>query len=128
MVGMPKPAVLACMGVPSAAMSQGNIEVWSYSSGNGEVNSFSTANAFTSGRSVSNGEAAFLGNTATFGSNTFGTAHTNAFGFTTARHRYCIVNVVFSDGRVSKVNYSGPNGGSISRGEQCAYAAQNCAP
>lgn len=40
--------------------------------------------------------------------------------------RSCTINVVMTDGRVSNVNYSGPTGGLITGGEQCAYAVQNC--
>lgn len=127
MVGMPKADVLACMGVPNTKMAEGDTEVWRYSSGNGEVDAFSTANAFTSGMSTSNGRVAFLGNTAMWGSNALGSARTSAFGFGTKRHRYCIINVVFDDGRVSRVNYSGPTGGLLTGDEQCAFAVQNCA-
>lgn len=41
--------------------------------------------------------------------------------------RFCTVNVVMTDGRVSGLNYSGPTGGLITAGEQCAFAVQNCA-
>lgn len=40
--------------------------------------------------------------------------------------RYCSVNIVMSGGAVSAVNYRGPTGGLISRGEQCAYAVDAC--
>ena len=40
--------------------------------------------------------------------------------------RYCKVDIVMSDDRVSRVNYSGPTGGLLSKGEQCAYAVDNC--
>jgi len=43
-----------------------------------------------------------------------------------SRQRFCTVNVIFNDGRVSKVNYLGPTGGLLTGGEQCAYAVQNC--
>ncbi len=91
------------------------------------MDSFSTANAFATGQSTSNGQATFLGGTATFGSATLGSVHTNASGFGTTRRPYCIVDVLFNDGRVSKVNYSGPTGGVLTGGEQCAYVVQNCA-
>jgi hypothetical protein len=47
-------------------------------------------------------------------------------GFGISSRRYCTVNVVMSGGWVSRVNYSGPTGGLLSAGEQCACAVQNC--
>jgi hypothetical protein len=41
--------------------------------------------------------------------------------------RFCKVNVVMVGGAVSTVNYSGPTGGLLSAGEQCAYAVERCA-
>ncbi|QDF38266.2 hypothetical protein FJN17_12185 [Bradyrhizobium symbiodeficiens] len=40
--------------------------------------------------------------------------------------RFCKINVVFGGGQVSSVNYSGPTGGLITAGEQCAYAVSAC--
>jgi hypothetical protein len=40
--------------------------------------------------------------------------------------RYCNVSVVMADGRVSRINYTGPTGGALTGGEQCAFAVQNC--
>lgn len=40
--------------------------------------------------------------------------------------RFCTVNVVMSDGVVSRLNYLGPTGGLLSAGEQCAFAIQGC--
>ena len=40
--------------------------------------------------------------------------------------RYCKINIVMIDGKVSRVNYSGATGGLITQGEQCAYAVSNC--
>jgi hypothetical protein len=36
------------------------------------------------------------------------------------------VSVVMADGQVNCVNYSGPTGGLLTGGEQCAFAVQNC--
>ena len=47
-------------------------------------------------------------------------------GSAIAVHRFCQVSVVFVSGRVSAVSYSGPTGGLLSQGEQCAFAIQNC--
>ena len=40
--------------------------------------------------------------------------------------RFCKINLVFSGGGVSAVNYQGPTGGLITAGEQCAYAVDAC--
>jgi hypothetical protein len=55
-----------------------------------------------------------------------GSASTLGSGFGVSSRRYCTVNVVVSAGRVSRVNYSGPTGGLLTAGEQCAFAVQNC--
>jgi outer membrane protein assembly factor BamE (lipoprotein component of BamABCDE complex) len=41
--------------------------------------------------------------------------------------RFCTVNVAMTSGRVTAVNYTGPTGGLLTAGEQCAYAVSNCA-
>src|SRR5690242_5845919 len=116
MVGLTKEQVLACMGPPSAKAAEGSTEVWSYNSGNDHTQ---TA---TFGQSMTNASAA--------GGRGFasGTAYTTGTGFGVASRRYCTVNVVMSGGRVSRINYSGPTGGVLTAGEQCAFAMQNCAP
>ena len=40
--------------------------------------------------------------------------------------RFCTVNIVMAAGAVSEVNYRGPTGGLLTRGEQCAYAVDAC--
>jgi hypothetical protein len=40
--------------------------------------------------------------------------------------RFCKINIVFAAGQVSSVNYSGPTGGILTAGEQCAYAVDAC--
>lgn len=44
----------------------------------------------------------------------------------TRRSRACTVNVVLTDAKVSRVSYSGPTGGVLTKGEQCAYAVESC--
>lgn len=126
MVGMQKEAVLACMGAPASDAKIGSTEVWSYNSGDGRVVNFGTASTFATGQSYTAGNATLLGNSAAFNSQTIGSANTNMFRFGLARRYYCIVNIVFSDDRVSRVNYSGPTGAPLAPREQCAYAVQNC--
>jgi hypothetical protein len=87
------------MGVPEARQSVGQTEVWAYDSGNGRQ-SF-TASGTASGNS--------------------------AFGVVgQSTRRFCKVNIVMRSGTVQAVTYSGPTGGLITQGEQCAYAVQNC--
>jgi hypothetical protein len=97
MVGMTKEQVFTCMGPPAQKSSEGATEIWSYPSGNGRVDS-----AGTFAGAADNGVA--------FGS---------AFG--TSQRRFCVVNLVMSDGKVTAVNYNGPTGGILTTGEQCAY-------
>ncbi len=99
MVGLSKEIVLACMGVPANKMVVGTTEVWAYNSGNGRTEGSVFA---TGGNGVASG-----------------------FGVTT--HRFCNVNIVMTKDIVSAVNYSGPTGGLLTAGEQCAFAVQNCA-
>jgi hypothetical protein len=102
MIGMSKEQVLACMGAPSQHVAVGQTEVWSYPSG-GDTTTFSTV----SGSVDASGNA-------------------SAFGASQSAHRYCIVNVVMTAGKVSAVNYTGRTGGWASEGEQCAFAVRNC--
>ena len=102
MVGMSKEQVLACMGAPPQRAAVGQTEVWSYPSG-GDTSTVSTA----SGSIDASGNA-------------------NAFGSSHSSHRYCIVNVVMTEDRVSAVNYTGRTGGLATQSEQCAFAVQNC--
>jgi hypothetical protein len=111
MVGLPKEQVLSCMGIPAQKSVEGATEVWSYNSGNGSTvtSSFASANTMVSGnRYAASGSG--------FGS-----------GLSVSSQKYCIVNVVMNNGRVSQINYSGPTGGPITGGEQCAFAVRNCA-
>ena len=114
MVGMTKEQVLACMGPPANKASEGNTEVWAYNSGNGRTQ------VATFGQGLTHASAYGTPNYVS------GSAVTTTSGFGVATHRYCTVNVVMSDGRVTRVNYSGPTGGVLTEGEQCAFAVQNC--
>ena len=114
MVGMSKEQVLQCMGSPLQKSAEGQTEVWSYASGNGR------SQVSTFGSSTTSGSLVASGNYATGYANTYGS------GLAVATRRSCTVNVVMVVGRVSAVNYSGPTGGLISQGEQCAFAIQNC--
>jgi hypothetical protein len=98
LIGLPKETILACMGPPANRAAEGSTEVWQYQSGNGRTD----AALFASGN---NGFAS---------------------GFATTSQRFCTVNIVMAGGIVSQVNYSGPTGGLLTQGEQCAFAVQNC--
>jgi hypothetical protein len=114
MVGLTKEQVLACMGPPINKASEGTTEVWSYNSGNGRTQ-VDTFNQSTTNASIYGNSGYATGNAETTGS-----------GFGVATRRYCIVNVVMAEGRVSRLNYTGPTGGLLTAGEQCAFAVQNC--
>jgi hypothetical protein len=47
-------------------------------------------------------------------------------GTAVASSRFCNINIVMAGGRVSAVNYTGPTGGLLTAGEQCAYALDAC--
>lgn len=99
MVGLSKEDVLACMGPPVNKMAEGDTEVWADNSGNGMTIGSSTANIITSSM---------------------------ISGSSYETQRFCTVNIVMQDGRVSRLNYAGPTGGLLTVGEQCAFAVQNC--
>jgi|SRR5271154_6610036 len=102
MIGMSREDVLTCMGPPAQKSSEGATEVWSYPSGNGQVDIVSSFAGSASG----------------------GVAYGSAIG--SSRQRFCVVNLIMIDGKVKVVNYNGPTGGVLTRGEQCAYAVENC--
>jgi hypothetical protein len=113
MSGMSREQVLACMGPPGQRMTEGQTEVWSYGSGGKTI-----AQAF--GDSSTTGSAMISGNSI------YGSASTTSSGTAIAERRYCVVNIVMTGGTVSAVNYSGPTGGLLTSGEQCAYAVRPC--
>jgi hypothetical protein len=114
MIGMNKEDVLACMGPPANKAAEGATEVWSYPSGNGATSSFATNSAF--------------GQATAYGSPHFASSTGSAFGFGSSytQRRFCMVNIVMRAGSVAAVNYNGPTGGWATKGEQCAYAVDNC--
>ena len=115
MVGMNKEQVFTCMGPAPSKSAEGATEIWSYPSGNGYRST--TMVAGTNG----NFDATRSGNNVSGTVNTLGTAT----GVSTAR--FCTVNIVIQGGVVSQVNYSGPTGGILTGGEQCAFAVEACA-
>ncbi|TKT72926.1 outer membrane protein assembly factor BamE [Afipia massiliensis] len=118
MVGMSREQILACMGPPGTKGAEGMTEVWSYGSGNDQTTTIGTGFAQTSG-SISGDRR---------GSQFSATGHatTTSLATVNSSRKYCTVNVVMMDGRVSRLNYAGPTGGILTGGEQCAFAVQNC--
>jgi hypothetical protein len=47
-------------------------------------------------------------------------------GTAVASSRFCNINIVMASARVTAVNYTGPTGGLLTAGEQCAYAVDAC--
>jgi hypothetical protein len=47
-------------------------------------------------------------------------------GTAVSSNRFCNINIVMAAGRVTAVNYTGPTGGLLTAGEQCAYAVEAC--
>ena len=47
-------------------------------------------------------------------------------GTAVSSNRFCNVNIVMTAGLVSAVNYTGPTGGLLTAGEQCAFAVNAC--
>ncbi len=118
MVGMSREQVLACMGPPVTKAAEGATEVWSYGSGNDRTTTIGTGYAQTNGST--SGEQRGNQFSAT------GQATTTSLATVNSSRRFCTVNVVMMDGRVSRLNYAGPTGGILTGGEQCAFAVQNC--
>jgi hypothetical protein len=114
MVGLTKERVLGCMGVPANRAAEGQTEVWTYGSGDGRT----IGMAFSQGSSTASGVVS--------GSMLSAEGSSSGTSFGTSFRLHCTVSVVMTSGRVSRVNYSGPTGGLITQGEQCAYAVHNC--
>ena len=109
MVGMSKETLVSCMGIPSSSGVVGNLEVWKYHSGGGSV---------SSGSSYGNATANLFGNMVT--------SYASGSSFSSTQARYCVINVTMREGRVASVKYSGPSGGLLTKGSECAYAIENC--
>jgi hypothetical protein len=116
MVGMSKARVFACMGIPKKKAIEENIEIWSYKSGNDYTEHASNRTTFSAKRYM------------------YGDGYTDVFGDSlgfgegSSEKRYCIVQVVMTEGKVQAVNYTGPTGGLLTDDEQCAFAVRNCLP
>lgn len=109
MLGFSKERVFACMGIPKRKAVEGNVEIWAYDSGNGRSERFRAKNTTT---------------------DSFSSALSTSLGFEddVREKRFCTVQVVMTEGKVSAVNYNGPTGGFLTEDEQCAFATRNCMP
>ncbi len=100
LVGMSQEQLLSCMGPPANQSMVGSTEVWQYASGDGYRSGGGTAYIVPNTNIIVAGGA--------------------------SRGRSCLVNITFSSGRVQSINYQGRTGGLLTKGEQCAYAVENC--
>ncbi len=134
MIGMSKEQLLACMGSPANSAQVGETEVWTYNSGNGDTDTLwigqympsvpqPVIGGFAGGQPVIGGFAAgqpviggFVASSPSISS-----------VYTISTPRYCKVDIVMRDERVSRINYRGHTGGILTKGEQCAFAINSCA-
>jgi hypothetical protein len=96
MIGLSKKTIRLCMGWPAKRVAIGSTDIWTYRSGSAEVEGFFLAPGV-------NGMASWLG-----------------------RDRFCNVNVVMTNARVSQVTYHAPDGRPLPLGERCLFAVENC--
>ena len=105
---------MLCMGPPMQKAAEGSTEVWSYASGNDRTTVYASGSSNTSA-TVVGGQGWASGRADTYGS-----------GIAVGTRRHCTVNIVMVGDRVSSVNYLGPSGGLLTKGEQCAFAVESC--
>lgn len=97
MIGMSKQQVLQCMGTATATQNAYNTEVWKYLSGGETVETMEVKTDDKASHATVN-----------------------------TTHLSCEINLVFTNGIVTKVLYSGNTGRLFSHNEQCSYAVSNC--
>ena len=109
LIGKSKAEIIACAGVPSSTIKEGQVEVLAYQY-DGDVQVFQSSTAEAIGTRSDN------------------TVRTTGFGLgvSSVRRRQCIANFVFENGRLKQLNYSGRTGGVLTQGEQCAFIVSNC--
>jgi hypothetical protein len=99
LVGMSDEKILACMGPPHNRSAVGGTEVWQYGSGDNSTTAVGNANAWGGGMVTAS---------------------------VSTSSRYCMINIAMANHVVRSVNYSGPTGGLVTEGEQCAFAVKAC--
>lgn len=96
MIGLSKKTIRICMGAPARRLAIGSTDIWTYRSGSAEVEGFFLASGV-------NGMASWFG-----------------------PDRFCNVNVIMTNARVSQITYAAPDGRPLPLGEQCLFAVSNC--
>lgn len=99
LVGMSDEKIMTCMGPPNVRSAVGQTEVWQYGSGDGSTTAHASANNWGGGLVT---------------------------GSVSSSSRYCMINIAMRDHAVQSVSYSGPTGGLLTDGEQCAFATRAC--
>jgi len=124
LIGMTKKQILSCMGSPINLQEIPNAEIWGYQS-------HGAASATVAGQTLPNGIGFYNGGSpGNTGTGEFaGTGPAAPFGAAGSGNQSCLVNIVFSSGRVSKVDYNsqGQTGALATRNPQCASVVQGCA-
>ncbi len=101
LIGMSKENILQCMGATETIQTVGNTEVWKYYSAGTPKTTINLYN-----------------NTSGYNQYSYGTANTT--------QTTCKIDIVFINGNVSRVNYSGNTGGLLTKDYQCAESVKNC--
>jgi hypothetical protein len=117
LLGMSKQNLLACAGAPARTAIFEGIEVFTYTGGEDTVGYAPTS---TGGRDSTSGTYA----SGTASGNANNTSQPDTGG--KSAHRYCEVIFVLKNDVVDSVNYIGPTGGLLTKGEQCAVVVKNC--
>jgi hypothetical protein len=116
MIGKTKEQVFACMGIPKHKATEGNAEIWQYKSGNDRTDRWYNYTRLGASRKYNEGDGISDMLSSNFG-----------VGESSSESRFCIVDVIMSESRVTALHYRGPTGGFMTGDEQCAYATRNCA-
>lgn len=121
LIGMTKAQIMSCMGSPNGLQQTSSGEVWSYPAG-APAGGQAANQAFTNALDSNGGTTP--GNTGTGAY--AGAGAPGAFGSANGGSHSCAVNIVFSSGKVSAINYLSQNGANL-EGWECTNSVQNCA-
>lgn len=117
LVGMSKQSLLDCAGAPARTAIFEGIEVFTYTGGENTVEYVHTS---TKGRGSYSDTLA----SGTASGDADNTSHADTDG--KSAHRYCELVFVLKNDVVDSINYSGPIGDPLTKGEQCAVVVKNC--
>lgn len=112
LVGMPKQTLLSCAGVPPRSRTEGNVEYYTY--GTGQIRGY--------GPSFGVGVGVFGGSSSGVG----GGIGLDTQAAQDVASDYCEATFTIVDGRVSQVTYNTVTGFGNSRYAQCYYIVANC--